>query len=68
MMAITEGQNWRPYLESFEKVTILDINKTELGSFQVNLEVAMKSASAQEPIPYFGYVNGGKIREIATGP
>ncbi|MCJ7793008.1 MAG: hypothetical protein MUP45_03465, partial [Candidatus Marinimicrobia bacterium] len=56
--------------------------KTEFGSFRVLLEVKMKSSSEQEPIPFFGYVNGQntkfvnlekengtwKIKGIATGP
>lgn len=82
MMLTEEGQNWRPYLESFEKIEVVNLEKTELGSFQVNLDVKMKPESGNQPIPYFGYVNGintkfvnlvkdnnvWKIKEIATGP
>ena len=82
LMVIDEGEKWRSYLESFETVSVLDVKKTDLGSFQVNLDVTMKPESANEPIPNFGYVNGEnikfvnltqeegvwKLQGIATGP
>jgi len=82
MMSPAEGEDWRPYLEGFEKVNLLEVEKTEFGSFRVLLDVKMKSSSEQEPIPFFGYVDGQntkfvnleeengtwKIKGIATGP
>ena len=82
MMSPAKGEDWRPYLEGFEKVQLLEVEKTEFGSFRVLLEVKMKSSSEQEPIPFFGYVDGQntkfvnlekengtwKVKGIATGP
>ncbi|HUV46793.1 MAG TPA: hypothetical protein VMW29_01535 [Candidatus Bathyarchaeia archaeon] len=82
MMAPLEGENWRPYLESFKKVTVLEVSKNEFGSFRVLLDVEMEPISAKQPVPYFGYANGQntkfvvlekkddlwKIKGIATGP
>lgn len=82
MMSPKAGQNWRPYLESFQKIKLLEVEKTELGSFRVLLDVEMTSDSARGSIPFFGYSNGQnikfvnlvkendtwKIEGIATGP
>ena len=82
MMSPKAGQSWRPYLESFQKIKLLEVEKTELGSFRVLLDVEMTSDSARGSIPFFGYSNGQnikfvnlvkendtwKIEGIATGP
>jgi len=82
MMFAKDEQAWKPYLEAFETVAVVNLKKTESGSFQADLDVKMKPESENQPIPYFGYADGlnvklinlvkdqnvWKIKDIATGP
>jgi len=82
MMTTGEGENWRAYFEGFASVSVVDVHKTELGSWQVDLDVTMNPETAKEPIPYLGYIDGTntkfinltlesgvwKIQGIASGP
>ena len=67
----SQKQAWGVQLNVFKSVKVLDVTssmpeewKDNLHTYKVTLDVVMDPASANQPIPYYGYENGKNIRWI----
>lgn len=60
----SQKQAWGMQLNSFETISLKNIEKNGTDAFKVTLTVKMKPESANNPIPYYGYENGDNIRWI----
>jgi|GEM_PF-4031926 len=60
----TQKQGWGVELNSFDKISLKNIEKNGTDAFKVTLSVKMKPESANAPIPYYGFDNGDNIRWI----
>lgn len=60
----SQKQAWGVQLNSFESISLKNIEKNGEDAFKVTLTVKMNPNSANNPIPYYGYDNGDNVRWI----